>query len=161
MALKKNEKIGVFVAVVVAFGFMFFSINLLSSGNQYSFGNAILSDSDNERSETGESLNIEDVLAGDGEAAVRGSLVTVNYVGMLEDGTEFDSSRDRGPFSFLLGAGQVIEGWDMGVEGMKVGGVRVITIPPELAYGSNQVGPIPPNSTLIFEIELLSVEAPQ
>jgi FKBP-type peptidyl-prolyl cis-trans isomerase len=82
----------------------------------------------------------------------------VHYVGTLTNGTVFDSSRaSNQPFTFRLGVGQVIQGWDLGVPGMRVGGKRKLTIPPGLAYGNQQVGPIPPNSTLIFEIELLSI----
>ena len=105
-------------------------------------------------------LNIEDIVVGSGEEAKDGNRVGVHYVGTLTDGTKFDSSRDRGdPFTFILGAGEVIKGWDQGVLGMKVGGTRKLTIPPELGYGEAGAGSdIPPNSTLIFEVELLSVE---
>ena len=104
-------------------------------------------------------LQIEDITVGDGEEAVAGKTITVHYTGTLTDGTKFDSSKDRGtPFSFNLGAGQVIQGWDQGFEGMKVGGVRKLTIPPAMGYGASGAGPIPPNSTLIFEVELLGVE---
>jgi peptidylprolyl isomerase len=104
-------------------------------------------------------LKIEDETLGTGAEAVTGKKVTVNYVGTLTDGTKFDSSYDRNqPFSFNLGAGEVIAGWDQGVTGMKVGGKRKLTIPPSLGYGSQDMGSIPPNSTLIFEVELLKVE---
>ncbi len=100
-----------------------------------------------------------DIVVGNGTEATNGKKVSVHYVGTLTDGSKFDSSRDRNePFSFTLGAGEVIPGWDQGVAGMKVGGKRKLTIPPELGYGSQQAGSIPPNSTLIFEIELLNVE---
>lgn len=104
-------------------------------------------------------LQIEDIKCGDGDEAVSGQLVSVHYVGTLEDGTEFDSSRESGqPFEFPLGGGQVIQGWDEGVVGMKVGGLRKLTIPPELAYGqAGAGGVIPPDATLTFEIELLEV----
>lgn len=103
-------------------------------------------------------LVIQDVSCGDGEEAVAGKLVTVHYTGTLEDGTKFDSSRDRDqPFPFELGSGGVIPGWEQGVPGMKVGGVRKLVIPPELGYGDQAAGSIPPNSTLNFEIELLEV----
>lgn len=106
-------------------------------------------------------LIIEDVKVGDGAEAKAGQTVVVHYTGTLvEDGSKFDSSKDRGePFSFRLGAGQVIKGWDQGVAGMKVGGVRNLTIPPELGYGSRGAGGvIPPNAALKFEVELLEVK---
>ncbi len=104
-------------------------------------------------------LVIEDVEVGAGEEAGAGAQVRVHYTGTFEDGREFDSSRGRGPFSFKLGAGQVIRGWDQGVAGMKVGGKRKLTIPPELGYGSRGAGNvIPPNATLLFEVELLGVD---
>lgn len=104
-------------------------------------------------------LQATDVKKGEGAEAVNGKSISVHYVGTLEDGTKFDSSRDRGtPFTFTLGAGEVIRGWDLGVAGMKVGGVRKLTIPAELAYGERAMGKIPANSTLLFEVELLGVE---
>lgn len=106
-------------------------------------------------------LIITDEVVGTGTEAVAGDLLTVNYVGTLADGTKFDSSIDRGqPFQFVLGTGQVIQGWEKGFAGMKVGGVRTLVIPPSLGYGDQQVGPIPPNSTLTFEVSLLNVQAP-
>ena len=104
-------------------------------------------------------LKIEDEKIGDGAEAVTGKNVTVNYRGMLTDGTVFDESYKRGePFSFDLGAGNVIKGWDKGVAGMKVGGKRKLTIPPDMGYGASGAGAtIPPNATLIFEVELLKV----
>ncbi|MEZ4452611.1 MAG: FKBP-type peptidyl-prolyl cis-trans isomerase [Nannocystaceae bacterium] len=105
------------------------------------------------------SLEIVDLQEGTGAEARPGQSVTVHYVGTLVDGKKFDSSRDRGRgFTFQLGAGQVIEGWDRGVAGMKVGGLRKLTIPPEMGYGRRGYPPvIPANATLIFEVELLSV----
>jgi FKBP-type peptidyl-prolyl cis-trans isomerase len=103
---------------------------------------------------------IEDLTPGTGPEAKAGQTVSVHYVGTLEDGTKFDSSRDRGqPFAFALGAGQVIRGWDVGVAGMQVGGLRKLTIPPEEGYGARGAGGvIPPNATLIFEVELLGIK---
>lgn len=103
-------------------------------------------------------LKIEDLKAGTGAQAKSGQQVTVHYVGTLTSGAKFDSSRDRNQgFEFRLGAGQVIRGWDEGVAGMKVGGLRRLTIPPELGYGAHGFPPvIPANATLIFEVELLS-----
>ncbi|MDD4803866.1 MAG: FKBP-type peptidyl-prolyl cis-trans isomerase [Candidatus Pacebacteria bacterium] len=101
----------------------------------------------------------KDLTIGTGDIAVAGKIVTVHYTGVFADGKKFDSSRDRGvPFEFTLGAGMVIKGWDVGVEGMKVGGKRLLVIPPDFAYGPNDYGPIPGNSTLIFEVELLGVK---
>jgi FKBP-type peptidyl-prolyl cis-trans isomerase len=104
-------------------------------------------------------LKVEDLVQGSGEEAVTGKKVSVHYTGTLTDGSKFDSSLDRGtPFDFPLGGGRVIKGWDQGVAGMKVGGKRRLTIPPELGYGERGFPPvIPPNSTLVFEIELLAV----
>lgn len=104
-------------------------------------------------------LKKEDLKTGKGEEAVAGKLVTVHYTGWLTDGTKFDSSLDRDqPFTFNLGAGHVIRGWDEGVQGMKVGGKRKLTIPPEMGYGDRGAPPvIPPGSTLVFDVELLKV----
>lgn len=109
--------------------------------------------------ETPAGLKIDILQAGAGVAAKTGDTVTVHYLGTLTTGEKFDASRDHGqPFSFPLGAGQVIKGWDLGVVGMKVGEQRRLTISPELGYGANGTGPIPPNSTLIFEVELLKID---
>ena len=103
-------------------------------------------------------LSITDLVVGDGPEAVKGEVVSVNYRGTLANGKEFDSSYGRGPFSFPLGAGRVIQGWDEGVAGMKVGGKRKLVIPPDLAYGERGAGGvIPGNATLTFEVELLKV----
>ena len=104
-------------------------------------------------------LIIEDLTVGEGATAAAGQSVSVHYTGWLTDGTKFDSSVDRNdPFDFNLGRGQVIPGWDQGVAGMQVGGKRKLTIPPELAYGSRGAGGvIPPNATLVFEVELLGI----
>ena len=104
-------------------------------------------------------LKYWDIVVGTGATAVAGRTVKVHYTGWLTTGEKFDSSRDRGePFSFPLGTGQVIKGWDEGVEGMKVGGQRQLRIPPSLGYGASGAGgAIPPNATLIFDVELLEV----
>src|SRR5258707_9385238 len=108
---------------------------------------------------TSSGLQYWDITVGSGATAVAGSTVKVHYSGFLTTGEKFDSSRDRGePFSFPLGAGQVIKGWDEGVAGMKVGGQRQLRIPPALGYGAAGAGgSIPPNATLIFDVELLEV----
>jgi FKBP-type peptidyl-prolyl cis-trans isomerase FkpA len=106
-----------------------------------------------------------DVIPGSGTEAVTGTVVTVNYTGWLYDaskldgkGLQFDSSSTTAPFAFTLGTGQVIQGWDRGVAGMKVGGLRRLVVPPSLAYGAVRYGPIPPDATLVFDIELVSVQ---
>ena len=108
-------------------------------------------------SDTG--LKYEDLAVGEGKSAAAGETVRVHYTGWLVNGTKFDSSLDRNdPFSFPLGGGRVIRGWDEGVQGMKVGGRRKLTIPPQLGYGSRGAGGvIPPNATLVFEVELLEI----
>jgi len=104
-------------------------------------------------------LKIEELVEGDGAAAGAGQQVSVHYTGWLTDGSKFDSSVDRNqPFEFALGRGMVIRGWDEGVAGMKVGGKRKLTIPPQLGYGTQGAGSvIPPNATLVFEVELLGI----
>ena len=106
-------------------------------------------------------LRIEDLVIGTGSEAKAGDRISVHYTGWLADGTKFDSSRDRNqPFEFVLGQGSVIQGWDKGVVGMKVGGKRRLVIPPEMAYGERGAGGvIPPNAVLTFEVELLAVQA--
>ena len=109
---------------------------------------------------TDSGLKYEDLIEGDGAVAAAGQQVSVHYSGWLTDGTKFDPSVDRNqPFSFSLGRGMVIRGWDEGVAGMKVGGKRRLTIPPQLGYGAQGAGGvIPPNATLVFEVELLGVQ---
>ena len=104
-------------------------------------------------------LKYEDLVQGDGAEATAGKRVSVHYTGWLTDGSKFDSSVDRNsPFQFSLGAGMVIRGWDEGVQGMKIGGKRKLTIPPQLGYGERGAGGvIPPNATLVFDVELLEV----
>ncbi len=109
---------------------------------------------------TASGLIIEELVTGDGAEAAAGQEVTVHYTGWLTNGTKFDSSKDRDdPFVFPLGGGRVIRGWDEGVQGMKIGGKRKLTIPPDLGYGARGAGGvIPPNATLVFEVELLATE---
>ncbi len=104
-------------------------------------------------------LQIEDIKIGTGAAVKSGDTVVMNYKGTLQNGKQFDSSYDRGtPFETKIGVGQVIPGWDQGIPGMKVGGIRKLIIPPNLGYGSQSIGTIPPNSTLIFQVELLQIK---
>lgn len=108
---------------------------------------------------TASGLIIEDLVEGTGDTAAAGQTVSVHYTGWLTDGSKFDSSKDRDdPFEFPLGGRQVIAGWDEGVQGMKIGGTRKLTIPPQLGYGTRGAGGvIPPNATLVFEVELLEI----
>ena len=108
---------------------------------------------------TASGLVFEEVLVGEGAEASAGQMVSVHYTGWLTNGSKFDSSKDRNePFRFALGRGQVIAGWDEGVQGMKIGGTRKLTIPPALGYGARGAGGvIPPNATLVFEVELLGL----
>ncbi|HAK90129.1 MAG TPA: peptidylprolyl isomerase [Massilia timonae] len=112
---------------------------------------------------TDSGLQYEDLVTGEGAEAKAGQHVTVHYTGWLRNddgslGAKFDSSKDRNdPFEFALGAGHVIRGWDEGVQGMKVGGKRTLILPPEMGYGAGGAGPIPPNASLIFDVELLDV----
>lgn len=109
---------------------------------------------------TDSGLKYEDLVTGDGNLATAGQQVSVHYTGRLMDGTKFDSSIDRNePFTFMLGKGRVIKGWDEGVQGMRVGGTRKLTIPPQLGYGAAGAGGvIPPNATLVFDVELLAIQ---
>ena len=105
------------------------------------------------------SMIIDDIKLGEGVEVKSGDTVAVHYIGTLQNGTEFDNSKKRGePFTFTVGAGQVIKGWEEGLVGMKVGGQRVLVIPPDKAYGEQGIGPIPPNATLVFAIELVEIK---
>jgi len=102
---------------------------------------------------------IDDIKIGTGEAVKEGDTVAVHYIGTLQNGTEFDNSHKRGaPIDFTVGKGMVIQGWEEGIMGMQVGGQRVLVIPPEMAYGQDGIGPIPPNSTLVFSLELVAIK---
>jgi FKBP-type peptidyl-prolyl cis-trans isomerase len=114
--------------------------------------------SDNPTGPNGGDLVVEDIVVGTGATAVAGDVITVHYLGTFTSGQKFESSYDSGrPYTFRLGAGSVIPGWDLGIVGMKVGGKRRLTIPPNLAYGATGQGPIPGNTTIVFEVELLSI----
>jgi len=155
--LTKNESIGVAAALVVV-GFLIFGAQFWSlfTGSNASTGDASANATAMNIPTTG--VQIEDQVVGTGPAANAGDTVTVNYVGMLTDGKVFDSSYDRNqPIVFKLGAGQVIKGWDSGLQGMKVGGKRRLVIAPDAGYGNQNVGPIPANSTLVFDVELVSI----
>ncbi len=146
----KKGNLGIVIAIAVIIVFVFV-------GGMGIFNN--LTTSEEMQTSSTNKLIIKDVVVGAGKEAVNGSMVSVHYTGVFENGTKFDSSRDRGePFTFKLGAGQVIQGWDQGVLGMKVGGKRNLVIPSDLAYGPNDYGPIPGGSTLMFEVELLDVK---
>lgn len=147
--LSKNEWIAVGVSLfVVGFFFLFgqAAVSLFSKNT----ANKLAQNT---------KLMTQDIVVGTGEEAVSGSTVVVHYVGRFTSGQVFDSSVERNePFQFVLGSGQVIKGWDEGLVGMRVGGKRIISVPPELGYGMQDYGPIPGGSTLIFEVELLKVE---
>src|SRR3569623_1088334 len=132
------------LALFFVFGNPLFSVGALSSTSPASVGNAAAQ------------LISQDEAVGTGNSAQLGDTLTVNYTGKLQDGTVFDTSVGKRPIQFVLGAGQVIPGRDQGLQGMKVGGTRLMVIPPDLAYGAAGYGPIPPNSTLIFEVDLLA-----
>jgi FKBP-type peptidyl-prolyl cis-trans isomerase len=160
--LTKQEWIGVTVAIV-ATTFIFFGGSLWN----FFFGAGDLVENIQHPAEkqiqltnisTVEGLEIYDIQVGTGEEAVKGKDVSAHYIGILTDGTQFDSSEKRGPHEFKLGAGSVIEGWDLGLVGMKEGGIRRLVISPEYGYGNQPIGPIPPNSTLIFEVQLVDVK---
>lgn len=131
-----------------------------AGGSTEETGSAGSEDCSTEPTTTDSGLQIKEIECGDGEAAEKGDTLEVHYDGRLENGKKFDSSRDRGEtFEFQVGAGQVIQGWDEGLIGMKIGGTRELTIPPELGYGEAGSPPvIPPNSTLIFEVELVDIK---
>lgn len=146
------------VAVLSAL-YLVFSKN--QSGDKVLYGQEKNMENTNQEKILASGLRVFDIAFGAGVEAMNGDVVTVDYIGTLVNGAKFDSSYDRGQtFSFQLGASQVIKGWDLGLVGMKVGGKRTLTIPPEMGYGSANVGGgiIPPNSTLIFQVELLKVE---
>lgn len=172
--LEKNEAIGVVIGILVVVvlfaGFRtmpFFGgfgsnsgadniVDVTATGTsfdpEYAFAEAFGHNGEITR------LIIQDLVEGDGRTAEEGSLVTVDYIGQLRDGTTFDNSFAKGePITFTVGEGEVIEGWDQGVLGMKEGGQRVLVVPPSLGYGQRAVGPIPSGSTLVFAVELIDV----
>jgi FKBP-type peptidyl-prolyl cis-trans isomerase len=155
---KKSIVILVIIVILIAVA-IYFLVRPESSVSQ----NQPQSQDQNQQTPTSydiQGMKVEILTQGSGNAAKSGDTVTVNYVGTLQNGTKFDSSIDRGqPFEFTLGQNGVIQGWELGVAGMKVGEKRKLTIPPELGYGSQGAGGIiPPNATLIFEIDLLGIK---
>ena len=168
--LGKNEKTAIYVSLAVILFFFaaasvvgFVSKGKIVDEDSSSKNSASLSELTAETEKTPEIIDINgmkivDTVVGTGEEAGAGKVVTVHYTGTLTDGTKFDSSVDRGqPFQFILGAGQVIQGWEQGFAGMKVGGKRSLMIPANMAYGDRAIGAIPANSTLLFYVELLGV----
>ncbi len=155
---RRNQRItiGIIALAIVAVIAYFASTNGSNNGDSQPAAEGAIG----EVITTASGLQYEDLVAGEGPAAQAGNTVSVHYTGWLEDGTKFDSSVDRGtPFEFPLGGGRVIPGWDEGVAGMQVGGKRRLTIPSELGYGATGAGGvIPPNATLIFEVELLEIK---
>lgn len=154
--LSRNESIGVAVALGVV-TYLLFSGPLMGLFNSDASTNNSGANALNSMNQAG--FNSQDVTVGQGLTAASGDIIAAHYVGKLENGQVFDSSRDRGaPIQFQLGAGQVIRGWDEGIVGMKQGGTRILTISPEFGYGAQAVGSIPANSTLIFEVELVGIQ---
>ncbi len=148
--LDTREWIAVVVAIFVVGFFFIFGQGLISLFNKSTGKDAVAEQPQ---------ILIQDTLVGTGELATVGSRVVVHYTGRFVNGEIFASSVTQGePFQFVLGSGQVIKGWDQGIVGMRVGGKRTLSVPPELGYGTNDYGPIPGGSTLIFDIELLKVE---
>lgn len=162
---KKNMYIAVVVAVVVVAIFIFLGFFGVGTSQQPEVKSGVTAAQEllNDISKTGTvtALAVIDTVDGTGDAAKAGDTISVNYIGVLPNGTVFDASEGRGVFTFTLGSGQVIKGWDQGLLGIRVGGTRLIAIPPELAYGAQAVGQIPANSALIFQVQLVSIGAPQ
>ncbi len=157
---KRKKQIWITGFVVILATFLFFAGRYSDAGKLSNRFFSIFNNKEvNVISMDGQDLIIEDLVEGEGVAIEKGQVAVVHYTGKFESGEEFDSSlkAGRSPFQFVVGAGQVISGWDEGVVGMKVGGKRKLVIPPELGYGPEDYGPIPGGSTLIFEVELLSI----
>lgn len=153
--MKINQAVATLVGIIVVV--LFFII--LSFSSTFAPSQGLLEEEGGTTPMNTEGLVIQDLKEGDGAEAAPGKTLIVHYVGTFPDGTQFDSSRDRGqPFQFVLGAGSVIRGWEQGLIGIREGGLRKLTVPPALGYGTRQAGPIPPNSTLVFEVELLEVK---
>ncbi|HVV39265.1 MAG TPA: FKBP-type peptidyl-prolyl cis-trans isomerase [Candidatus Paceibacterota bacterium] len=155
---KRTLIAGIAVVVALAVVLLFFVI-----GNPFQMANDLASSGTTGQSNDATGLGqvtqlvVQDETVGTGAEAKLGDTVSVNYTGKLEDGTVFDTSVGKAPISFVLGAGTVIPGWEQGLQGMKQGGRRLLIIPPALGYGASGYGPIPPNATLVFEVELVKV----
>jgi FKBP-type peptidyl-prolyl cis-trans isomerase len=176
----KFEAVGIFVSVAImalALGVIRFKTEIIATADRVSGDtqSAVVAVSETEETEVGgieEALKnasspsgelielvVDDVVIGSGDAVRVGDTVTVHYIGTTQGGIKFDSSYDRGePFTFTLGEGRVIAGWEEGLIGMKEGGNRILVIPPSLGYGNRTVSVIPPNSTLVFAVELVSID---
>jgi len=151
----RNIQIGIAVVVGIAVIALFFIFNpfaVQNALNPIDTSNPI-----NSGAAQPGALTTQDEVVGTGAAAQAGDMLTVNYTGKLQDGTVFDTSVGKAPYKFVLGAGQVIQGWDLGLVGMQVGGTRLLVVPASLAYGAQGNGPIPPNATLTFEVTLVSI----
>jgi FKBP-type peptidyl-prolyl cis-trans isomerase len=158
-----GKGVAVALAVIIALAALFFGPAIFMPFQSAQTTNpATMSANDNSEATTSlpTSLQVSDISEGTGAIAAAGDTVTVEYVGALPDGTVFDASKNHGDgtFTFVLGAGKVIPGWDQGLVGMKEGGVRGLVIPPDMAYGAQAVGSIPANSTLIFQVKLDNVQ---
>jgi len=161
-SVKKREWIAIVVALVgIAILFFGNTIWEFITGKSNDSLNQITTEEQSQMTNISktEGIEIYDEKIGDGAEAVTGKTISAHYIGTLADGKQFDSSLGRGQaFEFKLGAGQVIKGWDIGIEGMKVGGVRKLIISPEYGYGAQAIGPIPANSTLTFQVQLVDVK---
>jgi peptidylprolyl isomerase/FKBP-type peptidyl-prolyl cis-trans isomerase FkpA len=171
--ITKFEAVGIFSSVALMAIALFLlrldsTIESVATVSQSQTASVVVVDDEKNRSEAlydslsdtqaGGKLVVDDVKVGTGAEAQTGDTVRVHYIGRLSNGQEFDNSNKRGePFEFTLGEGDVIAGWDQGVVGMKVGGERILVVPPSLGYGARNVGPIPANATLIFAVELVEV----
>lgn len=154
MPMNKQFLAAIVISVLILIVFAYFIFGLNGGSNSLS-----LATTPTPQSTTNEKLQIQDEKIGSGAAVKSGDTIEINYVGTLTDGTKFDASADHGgPFETQIGVGQVIKGWDEGIIGMKVGGKRKLVIPPSLGYGNQAVGSIPPNSTLIFQVQLVGIK---
>src|SRR6185369_3268565 len=159
MLMTKNFGIAIAVGVIARCIFAYFSFGLNRTRASTEGQQAAQAGTAPSPTPDAAGLKIEDEKIGTGPEVKSGDTLEINYLGTLVDGTKFDSSYDRGEaFKTQIGVGQVIKGWDLGVIGMKVGGKRKLTIPPSLGYGDQAAGTIPPNSTLIFEVELVGIK---